>query len=277
MASGLFCFAACDVLAKVLTADLPAFQIVWFRQLGLLAGVVVLLSIKGLTLLKTPRPMLQIGRGITAALSATGFIIGVRYVPLADAVAVTFVAPFIVTLLGALILREPVGPRRWAAVAVGFVGMLIVIRPGMGVLHPAILFIFLAACSFSLRQILSRYLSGVDSILTTVVYTSVTSSLLLSLTLPFVWQTPDTLRLWVIIVGMAICAGLGEVLVIRALDIGQAVAVAPMQYTMILWGTFYGFVVFGDLPDGWTILGCTIIIASGLYTLHRERLKQGDT
>lgn len=197
--------------------------------------------------------------------------------PLADAVAVTFVAPFIVTLLGALILREPVGPRRWAAVAVGFVGMLIVIRPGMGVLHPAILFIFLAACSFSLRQILSRYLSGVDSILTTVVYTSVTSSLLLSLTLPFVWQTPDTLRLWVIIVGMAICAGLGEVLVIRALDIGQAVAVAPMQYTMILWGTFYGFVVFGDLPDGWTILGCTIIIASGLYTLHRERLKQGDT
>lgn len=274
MGAGFFFFAACDVQAKVLTADLPAFQIVWFRQLGLFLGVMALLALKGRTLLRTSKPGLQIARGVTAAVSAACFILGVGFVPLADAVAVTFIAPFIVTLLGALILREQVGLRRWIAVAVGFVGMLIVIRPGAGVFHPAIGFIVAAATMFALRQILSRFLSGTDSVMTTVAYTSISSSLVLSLTLPFVWTTPETAQLWAVIAGMAITAAIGEILVIRALDIAQAVVLAPMHYSMILWGTFYGFVVFGDLPDGWTVIGCIIIVGSGLYTLHRERLRR---
>ncbi|WP_428928245.1 DMT family transporter [Marinibacterium sp. SX1] len=277
MAMGFFSLAACDMQAKLLTAELPAFQIVWFRQLGLLIGVLALLAIRGRALLVSVKPGLQIARGLTAAVSAACFIVGVGFVPLADAVAVTFIAPFVVTILGALILREPVGPRRWAAVAAGFVGMLIVIRPGMGVFHPAILFIVAAACMFAFRQVLSRWLSGADSVTTTVAYTSLTSSLVITLTLPFVWVTPDSLSTWGIIAGLAICAGLGEVLVIRALDIAQAVVLAPVHYSMILWGTFYGFVIFGDLPDSWTILGCAIIVASGLYTVHRERLRRASS
>ncbi len=274
MGAGFFFFAACDVQAKVLTADLPAFQVVWLRQFGLFLGVLVLLALKGRSLLVTNKPVLQIARGMTAAISATCFVVGVGFVPLADAVAVTFIAPFIVTLLGALILREPVGLRRWIAVAVGFIGMLIVIRPGAGVFHPAIAFIVAAATMFALRQVLSRFLSGTDSVMTTVAYTSFTSTFLLSLTLPFIWTTPESARLWAVIVGMAVTAALGEVLVIRALDIAQAVVLAPMHYSLILWGTFYGFVVFGDLPDSWTAFGCLIIVASGLYTLHRERLRR---
>ena len=277
MAMGFFSLAACDMQAKLLTAELPAFQIVWFRQLGLLIGVLALLAIRGRALLVSVKPGLQIARGLTAAVSAACFIVGVGFVPLADAVAVTFIAPFVVTILGALILREPVGPRRWAAVAAGFVGMLIVIRPGMGVFHPAILFIVAAACMFAFRQVLSRWLPGADSVTTTVAYTSLTSSLVITLTLPFVWVTPDSLSTWGIIAGLAICAGLGEVLVIRALDIAQAVVLAPVHYSMILWGTFYGFVIFGDLPDSWTILGCAIIVASGLYTVHRERLRRASS
>lgn len=274
MALGFFSLAACDTQAKMLTSELPPFQVAWFRQLGLLIGVLALLAHQGPGLLRTAKPFVQIGRGVAAAASALLFISGVGFVPLADAVAVTFISPFIVTILGAVMLGEHVGARRWIAVAVGFIGMLIVIRPGMGVFHPAIFFIVGAACTFGFRQVLSRWLSGADGVMTTVAYTSITSSLIISFTLPFVWESPDSLRVWAICAGMAICAGLGEVFIIRALDIGQAVALAPVHYTMIIWGTFYGFIVFGELPDSWTIVGCAIIVASGLYTVHRERLRK---
>lgn len=272
MLLGFFSFAACDVQAKVLTEDLHAFQIVWFRQIGLFIGVIALLAMRGISVLRSANPILQVSRGLTAVISALCFIIGVTYVPLADAVAVTFIAPFLVTVLAALVLREPVGIRRAAAVAVGFLGMLIVIRPGMGVFHPAILFTVLAAFMFSARQILSRWLSGGDGIATTVAYTSITTTVVASLALPFVWTTPVEPGVWAVAAGLAVTAALGEVLVIRALDLAQAVVVAPMHYSLILWSTFYGYVVFADLPDQWTILGCIIIVGSGLYTLHRERV-----
>ena len=272
MAMGFFCFAAGDVQGKILTADLNPFQIVWFRQSGLMIGVLIMLSLRGFHLLRTPNPGLQIGRGMAAVVSACCFMFAIAYVPLADATAVSFVAPFILTVLGALFLKEPVGLRRWAAVFVGFIGMLIVIRPGMGVFHPAIGLVILAAAAFALRQALSRWLSGADGVATTVAYTSLTSSLILTLVQPFIWETPDTARLWLLIGGMTLCAAAGEILVIRALDIAQAVALAPVHYTLILWSTFYGFIIFSDLPDGWTLLGCAVIVASGLYTLNRERL-----
>ncbi len=273
MSLGFFAFAAGDVQAKLLTDHLSPLQIVWFRQSGLLLGVLVLLALRGVQMLRTPKPLLQIGRGVAAIASATCFITAIGFVPLADATAVSFVAPFITTLLGALVLRERVGPRRWIAVAVGFLGMLIVIRPGQGVFHPAILLVVLAASMFSLRQVLSRWLSGTDSVATTVAYTSLTSSAIATLALPFVWTTPDSLQVWGLILGMMTVAALGEVLVIRALDIAQAVVLAPLHYSLILWSTFYGYVIFADLPDGWTVLGCAIIVASGLYTLYRERLR----
>lgn len=272
MVLGFFSFAAGDVQAKILTETLHPVQIVWFRQIGLALGIVVIVALRGTHILRSKLPVLQMARGATAVCSAICFILAVTFVPLADVVAVTFIAPFLVTILGAAILRETVGVRRWVAVAIGFLGMLIVIRPGLGVLHPAIGFAVVAAMFFAARQVLSRSLSGVDPVLTTVAYTSLTSIGLVSLALPFVWSTPTEPSLWVVILGLALTAALGEVLVIRALDIAQAVVVTPVHYTLILWGTFYGFFVFGDLPDGWTLLGCCIIIASGLFTLYRERL-----
>ncbi|WP_328805852.1 DMT family transporter [Salipiger abyssi] len=269
---GFVCFGATDALAKLLTSDLPSLEVAWFRQIGLFTGVMIMLGMRGPRLLKTNHRAIQILRGVLAATSATLFILALRYVPLADATAVTFIAPFIVTAIGGLLLREPVGMRRWIAVLVGFVGMLIVIRPGMGVLHPAIFITIGAATAFATRQVLSRMLSGDDSIATTVAYTSITSTALLTIPLFFVWETPSALWVWLVAMAMAVCAGLGEIFIIRALDIAQAVVVAPLQYSMILWSTLYGFLLFSDLPDGWTLLGCTIIVGSGLYTLNRERL-----
>ena len=216
-------------------------------------------------------PKLQIGRGVLAACSATLFIVGVSYVPLADAVAITFVAPFMVTVMGASILREPVGIRRWTAVLVGFIGTLIVIRPGMGAIHPAALLLIVAATAFALRQVLSRILAGEDKTQTTVAYTAIVSWTLLTIPLPFIWQNPSSGLEIGLLMAMAVVAAVAEVLVIMALDAAQAVVVAPVQYSLLIWGTFYGFAVFGELPDAWTWLGASIIVATGLYTLNRER------
>lgn len=271
MAGGMFLFSAVDTLGKFLTSNLHPVQIAWSRQLGLVAVVMILLMLHGPRLLHTRHPWLQIGRGALAAGSAVCFIAGVAYVPLADAVAVSFVAPFITTILGALILREYVGIRRWSAIGVGFIGTLLVVRPGMGIVHPAVFLVILAASMFSVRQILSRYLASSDRTSTTVAYTALVSIVLLSIPLPFVWKAPSATEIW-LLAGMAIFAAIGESLVIRSLEMAQAVVLAPVHYSLMIWGTIYGYLVFGQIPDLWTWIGAGIIMAGGLYTLHREHL-----
>lgn len=272
MALGMFIFSAVDTMGKVLTSSLHPIQIVWTRQLGLLIVAVWMLWRMGPLLMRTRQPGLQILRGALAATSATVFIFAVRYVPLADAVAVSFVAPFMVTVMGAVFLKEPVGPRRWAAVIIGFLGTLIVIRPGLGVVHPAAFLVIFAAAAFAARQILSRALSSTDITWTTVAYTAFVGSALLTIPLPFVWQWPATQQEILLLIGIAVLAAVAEICVIKALEIALAVVVAPVQYTLIIWATFYGYMVFGQLPDYWTWVGTGIIIATGLYTLHRERI-----
>lgn len=276
MLLGMCLFASTDALAKLLTQSLPALQVVWLRQSGLFLGVVVVLCLRGLQVLQTTQPALQIGRGALAAASAALFIIAVSYVPLADAVAITFVAPFIVTVLGAFLLREPVGVRRWSAVVVGFIGTMIVIRPGMGVMHPAAFLLIIAASAFAVRQIMSRVLSQGDRTVTTVAYTAIVSWCLLAIPQPFVWQTPTSLLEIGLLVAMAVFAAAGETLVIMALDAAQAVVVAPVQYVLLLWGTLYGYLLFGQLPDQWTLFGALIIVLTGLYIFNRERQLAGD-
>jgi drug/metabolite transporter (DMT)-like permease len=272
MAGGMFLFSAVDTHAKFLTDSFHPIQIAWSRQLGLLVGVLFLLMIRGRDILKTQHPYLQMGRGALAAGSATLFIVAISFVPLADAVAISFVAPFIVTVLGALILGEAVGIRRWVAVSIGFLGTLVVIRPGMGVIHPAAVLVLIAALLFALRQILSRKLSGSDKTITTVAYTALTASALLTLPLPFVWRTPEWGFEIALLTSMAVLAGIAEVMVIRSLELAQAVVLAPVHYSLLIWGTFYGWMVFDQLPDLWTWIGALIIVATGIYTLHRERL-----
>jgi len=274
MAGGMFLFSAVDTMGKFLTGSLHPIQIVWSRQMGLVLGVAILFALRGPSLLRTRHPGLQITRGAFAAGSATIFIFAISYVPLADAVAVSFVAPFIVTILGALVLGEKVGIRRWSAVIIGFLATLVVIRPGMGVIHPAVMLVLVAALLFALRQILSRMLSGSDRTGTTLAYTALVSVAILTLPLPFVWQWPASGLEVSLLAGMAVLAALAETLVIKALEVAQAVVVAPLQYTLLIWSTFYGWLVFAQLPDLWTWIGALIIVATGAYTLHRERMAQ---
>jgi drug/metabolite transporter (DMT)-like permease len=271
MALAFFLFAASDAQVKVLTSSLHPIQIVWTRQLGLLLGVLILLAIKGPQILRTRHPVLQITRGVLAVFSAVFFVFAISYVPLADAVAVSFVAPFMVTVMGALFLREPVGIRRWSAIAIGFIGTLIIIRPGLGVVHPAMMLVVLAATCFAARQVLSRGLAATDRTSTTVAYTAIASVALLTLPLPFVWITPETPQQILLLISVAAFAALGELLVIKALEIALAVVLAPVHYSLIIWGTLYGWLIFGQFPDKWTSIGALIILATGIYVLNRER------
>ena len=269
-AVAMFLFSAVDTTAKLLTDSFHPIQVAWSRQIGLLLGIVILLIVKGPVILKTVHPWLQICRGLLAGTSALLFIFAISVVPIADAVAVSFIAPFFVTILGAFILREHVGVRRWTAIGVGFVACLIIIRPGLGIFNPAVILVVIAAIAYACRQILSRILSNSENIVTTVSYTGLAASVLLTLPLPLVWRTPvwgsETLLLLV----LAILAALAEIMVIKALELSQAVVLAPVHYTLLIWGTIYGWFVFGQLPDKWTWFGASIIFVTGTYMVRRE-------
>lgn len=270
MTFGFLCYSVSDVMAKVLTQTTNPLQVAWLRQLGLVCGVMILLAWKGPGLLRSNHPGLQIGRGLTVVVAATTFLISISFVPLADATAVTFVAPFMVMVLAAMFLGEKVGRERWIAICLGFAGTMIIIRPGLSVSHPAILLSLASAAAFAMRQILSRRLSGADPLITTVAYTALTAAFILSLPLPFVWRSPADQGQLVLMIGIALVAGCGELSIIRALDVGEAVVLSPLQYTLMIWSTLWGFLVFAQLPDAWTFAGAAVIVASGIYSIYHE-------
>jgi S-adenosylmethionine uptake transporter len=174
-------------------------------------------------------------------------------------------------MMAALLLGEHVGLHRWAATIIGFLGALIVIRPGMEGFHPGLLLPLMAAILFAVRQVISRHIGSRDRTETTLAYTALTAFLMLSVVQPFIWQPVGSLKLIAIITSMSLMAALGEFLVIRALEIGQAVFVSPLHYTIIIWASLYGYLIFGQFPDIWTWAGSFVIMASGLYVFHRER------
>lgn len=273
MLCAMFLFAAGDSIAKLLTDSFHPVQIIWFRQSGLLVGALILLSIRGTSILRTTRPALQMTRGVLVVFSSLLFVFAVRYAPLADAIAASFVAPFFITILGAILLKEKVGIRRWTAVVVGFVGALIIIRPGMGVVHPAVMLVVVAAALFSTRQVIGRLLADTDKTITTIAYTALTASFIISLALPLVWQMPGSVTHWVLLALLGLTAAIAEVLVIRAMEVAEAAVIAPIHYTIIIWATVYGYVIFNQLPDYWTLLGTAVIVFAGFYTLKRSKLK----
>lgn len=270
MLIGFFCYGMSDMLAKVLTLYVNPLQVAWLRQLGLLSGILVILAIRGPVILRSKRPLLQFGRGLTVVAAAASFLSALSYLPLADATAVTFLAPFMVIVMAALLLGEKIGIRRWIAVAVGFAGTMIIIRPGMGTFHPAFFLVLVSGAAFAVRQIISRLLAGADALVTTVAYTALTAAIILSLPLPFIWKSPADLYQLAMMVGVAIVASCGELAIIRALDMGEAAVLSPLQYTLMVWSVLWGFIIFAQLPDMWTWIGTAIVVGSGIYSLYRE-------
>jgi len=275
LASTVF-LGASDVTAKYLSATLPSIEIAWIRFL-VFALIMSPAMAPGSPLyaLRSQRPGLQVMRGVALLGSSLFFISGLRFLPIAEASATGFVAPLFVTALSIVFLGETVGVRRWLATAVGLIGVLIILRPGTGAFHPAAFFPIVSALAWACTLIMTRMMSGRDHAITTMTYSSIVGVCILSALVPFVWVAPSWHDiLFGIFIGLASTAG--QWIVVLAFRYADASVLAPFSYTQLLWVSILGFVIFGEVPDVWTVTGAVFIVGSGLYTAHRERVRRSQ-
>ena len=265
-----------DVTAKYLSATLPSIEIAWIRFL-VFAMIMVPAMLPGSPLyaLRSDRKGLHVMRGVTLLLSSLFFISGLAFLPIAEASATGFVSPLFVTALSIFFLGERVGMRRWIATAVGLIGVLIILRPGSSAFHPAAFFPIVSALAWACTLIMTRMMSGREHATTIMTYSSIVGVCIVSALVPFVWVTPSWHDiLFGILIGVASTAG--QWIVVLAFRYADASVLAPFQYTQLLWVSILGFMVFGELPDAWTVTGAAFIVASGLYTAHRERVRRSQ-
>jgi drug/metabolite transporter (DMT)-like permease len=267
---------ASDVTAKYLSASLPSIEIAWIRFLVFaLIMSPAMLPGSPLFALRTERRGLHLLRGAALLGSSLFFISGLRYLPIAEASATGFVSPLFVTALSIIFLGEKVGLRRWIATALGLLGVIIILRPGTGAFHPAAFFPLVSALAWACTLIMTRMLSGSERAVTTMTYSSIAGVCILSTLVPFVWVAPTWHDiLFGVFIGVASTAG--QWIVVLAFRYADASVLAPFSYTQLLWVSILGFLVFGEVPDIWTITGAAFIVASGLYTAHRERVRRSQ-
>jgi drug/metabolite transporter (DMT)-like permease len=265
-----------DATSKYLSATLPSIEIAWIRFLVFaLVMVPAMLPASPWYAMRTERRGFQLMRGAALLGSSLFFITGLRFLPIAEASATSFVSPLFVTALSIVFLGESVGPRRWLATAVGLIGVLIILRPGSGAFHPAALFSIVSALAWACTLIMTRMMSGTERAITTMAYSSIAGLAILSVLVPFVWVQPSWHDIFFgILIGVASTAG--QWIVVLAFRYANASVLAPFSYVQLLWVSLLGFMIFGEVPDVWTITGAAFIVASGLYTAHRERLRRSE-
>lgn len=271
MCLAVMSFAITDTTAKWLTGHTNVFVVVWARYVSHFALALLVFnpwSVPGL--LRTSRPLLQIGRSaLLFATTALNFT-ALQFLQLDQTVSIMFSIPFFVALFAGPILGEQVGRRRWIAILVGFSGILLVVRPGAGGIHPAAILCLCAAATYALYAITTRMLAKTDSSATTLFYTSLVGSIAASLPLPFVWETPHEPLVLGAMLELGLVAGIGHFLLILAHARAPAATLAPFIYTQIISMIGLGWLVFGQVPSLWTLAGASIVIASGAYLLVVE-------
>jgi drug/metabolite transporter (DMT)-like permease len=265
-------FACLDTTAKYLGREIAVMQVVWARYtFALLLTLPISNPLRRPGLLRTGRPILQIGRATLLLGSTMLNFFALRYLRLDQALAIAFSTPFLVAALSGPVLGEWVGPRRWAAIAVGMLGVLVVTRPGFAEFHPAALLAMLSAFCYAFYFLSTRVLSRTDSNETTLFYSNGVGAVLMLPVIPFVW-TALTLGEFALLVLAGALASFGHYLLIVAHRHAPPSLLSPFIYTQLVWVVVLGYLVFGDVPDGWTLFGAAIVIGSGLYILHRERM-----
>lgn len=265
-------FVCMDTCAKILVQVYPTMQVVWARYFFQVVILLLVLAPRMATLVKTASLPFQLIRSIFLLGATLCFFTGLNTVPLAEASAIMYTAPLIVTALAPFILKEKVGIRRWASVLVGFVGALVIIRPGQSALGIGAIWMLGAAASYACYQLSTRALSYQDSPLTTLFYSALLGAIVMSAVVPFNFQMPDTMG-WFLMFLAGVFGTVGHYCMIKAFTNAEASEIAPYTYSNLIWATIIGFVVFGTLPDIWTYVGAGIIIAAGLYIMHRENAK----
>ena len=259
-----------DGFAKYLSDDLPILQITWARYFFTVAFVFpIMLFFYKKQLVWSDKPKLQIFRGLILLSANICFFYAISVISLAKALTLAFIAPLIVTAFSPILLGEKVGFRRWTAVAVGFIGSLIVIRPGFLEFNLASMAALATGFFYGFYLIITRKLSTSDNPLLTLLITGMVGALLVSLIIPFYWVKP-TLNQWSLMAGIGVFACIGHLFLILSLKYADASKLAPLGYTEIIPNVIIGYYFFNELPDNWTYLGLFIIVLSGLYISRRE-------
>ncbi|MEQ8250171.1 MAG: DMT family transporter [Oceanibaculum nanhaiense] len=270
---GVFMFACVDTLNKVLGQSHSIAQILWVRFL-IFVPIALVLSYRrhgGLTW-RSQRPLLQAARAALLVIEMGFFVAALKYLPLADVQAIAASAPLMVVALSVPFLGEKVGWRRWSAVTVGFVGVLIIVRPGFESMSTGTILTLIGTAMWAIYQIMLRIVGRYDPAPTTALWTAVIGLAMTSMVVPFHWTAPTPLG-WFLLLLIGILGAAGHTVFMKAFTLAPASALQPFTYTQLVLVTFLGWLVFGDLPDGWTVAGASLIVAAGLYSIYRARLR----
>jgi drug/metabolite transporter (DMT)-like permease len=265
-------FAIADTTSKYLSTSVPIIEIQWIRYMLFLGLAATLAAHTPARPLRPNNPKLQILRGLCVTGSSVLFVYGIREMTMAQATTISFLSPLLITVLSVPLLGEIVGIRRWGAVLAGMVGMLIVVRPGTNGFQPAALFGVASSSCWALALIITRRIASSDEPRTTILWSAMVGAIVLTVLLPFEARWPTWGQLGLCLM-LGVLSSAGQWLVVLAHRLAPASLLAPISYTQLPWVTMGGYVVFDNLPDQWTMVGATIIIGSGLYTAHRERIR----
>ncbi|MEK9722558.1 MAG: DMT family transporter [Rhodospirillaceae bacterium] len=276
MLAGAALLTANDAVLKWMTGGYHTAQIMFCRGIFIAVPLALLAWRAGGW--SALRPVNKKAHALRAAVVVTGtvlFVTGLKYLPLTDAIAITFAGPLFITALAPPLLGEHVGWRRWMAVSAGFIGILIIVRPGGGVFQFAALFALGASLTGACRDLLTRGLSAQESSVSLLATTSLGVVVAGGVVAPFVWTSVKPIDwAWFALGGLLI--GAAHFMMIETYRYGQAALVAPFKYSGVIWAALFGYLIWGDVPEPGTVLGVSIVVAAGLYILHRERLKRGQ-
>jgi drug/metabolite transporter (DMT)-like permease len=272
MCGAVAAFSCLDASAKYLLAYMDSIQVLWARYtFAFLCVIIYLNPFRRPGIMVTQRPVLQIGRSILLLGSSALNFVAVKYLQLDEVLAILFVTPFLVALLSGPILGERVGLHRWIAIGIGFLGVLVVLRPGSGGLHWAAILALCGAVCYTVYAITTKLLARTDSTETTTFYANMVGAVVMAPIVLFFWTPPPNLLVGFLMALIGFFGGFGHYLLVCGHRLAPASTLSPFIYTQMIWTTTLGFVVFGDVPHKWTIVGSAIVIGSGLYLLHQER------
>lgn len=280
-AGAVFILSVMDGLIKWVSASHPTAQIVFFRStIGLFPIAFMLVRAGGLRPLRTRRLGLHLVRGLIAAIATFGFFHAFSALPLGDVYAIGFAAPVFVTAMSVPLLGEPVGWRRWTAVVVGFCGVLVMVLPGNGsaggLLSVGVVTALVGTTGYALSLVLMRKLGSTETNVAIVFYGGIVTTVMgvagifLGDLAPWLgWRAPGALDLFLLL-AIGMIGGVGSLMMAQAFRVATPSVVVPFEYTGMVWGVLIGWVVWGDVPTAWIWAGTGLVIASGLYILHRE-------
>lgn len=271
MALSMLLFAVMDSMSKWLVRDYPISEAFWIRYMIFALFALAMAWPHGIRrMARTTRPWMQAARALLALVEGAVFVAALQYLPLADTHAVAAASPLMVVAMSAPLLGERIGLHRWLSVIAAFAGVMLIIRPGFATLSWPLFIPLLGAFLWALYQIMVRFLARDDRPETTLLWSALVGLAAVSLIAPWEFRMPDP-QGWLLMLAVGILGSLAHYALIKALDHAEASAVQPYGYTLLVFAALMGWLVFGDVPGGWTVLGACIVVASGLYTWVQDR------